>query len=130
MSCKCCAGPCRKKVVKKRGGKKQKKAAKQPVVSISLGQPQAQSMPRLAPTFQSSINTPLSEQKVTGSPMIKVPSRITGISREIETQTTRPTMAEAGIQTVQLAGRASREEQQIMNATSMSLSDVRIGRRD
>lgn len=115
MSCKCCAGPCRKKAVKKRGGKKPKKAPKQPVVSISLGQPQAPSIPRLAPTFQSSINTPLSEQKV-GSPMIKVPSRISGIGREIETQT------------VETGGRPSRQEQAEMSITGMSLADLRISK--
>ena len=125
MSCKCCAGPCRKKAVKKRGGKKPKKAPKQPVVSISLGQPQAPSIPRLAPTFQSSINTPLSEQKV-GSPMIKVPSRITGIGREMDTQTMNPERAEVGIQTVQLAGRPTREESEEMSRTRRTLADIRI----
>ena len=132
MSCKCCAGPCRKKPVKKRGVKKAKKAVKQPVVSISLGQPQVKSIPQIAPTFQSSINTPLTEQKV-GSPMIRVPSRITGIGREIETQTVGPEMTESGIQTLETAfgktfttaGRPSRQEQAEMSMTGMSLADVR-----
>jgi len=115
MSCKCCAGPCRKKPVKKRGVKKAKKAVKQPVVSISLGQPQVKSIPQIAPTFQSSINTPLTEQKV-GSPMIRVPSRITGIGREIETQT------------VETGGRPSRQEQAEMSMTGMSLADLRIAK--
>lgn len=129
MSCKCCAGPCRKKAVKKRGGKKPKKAPKQPVVSISLGQPQAPSIPRLAPTFQSSINTPLSEQKV-GSPMIKVPSRITGIGREIETQTVEPEkvqMTESGSQTAKIT-KSSRAEKAEAGALEMSVMDFRISR--
>jgi len=64
--------------------------------------------------------------------MIKVPSRITGIGREIETQTGGPEMTESGSQTLETAfkafttvGRPSRQEQMEMTTTGMSLADLR-----
>jgi hypothetical protein len=48
--------------------------------------------------------------------MIKVPSRITGIGREIETQT------------VETGGRPTRQEQAEMSVTGMSLADLRISK--
>jgi hypothetical protein len=99
--------------VKRKGGTKKPKAQKQPTISISLGQPQPQMMPRLAPTFQSSISTPLSQQRVAPPPTgvtMAVPSRMARVAREIETQTEPSRREEMGTQTVQLAGRISAEE--------------------
>lgn len=108
MSCKCCAGPCRKRKAKKRGPKKPK-AAKQPTVSISLAPPTQSKMSGLAPTFQSSVSTPLSEQQ-RGIPSL--PSRRSNLMREMESQMKpESSRSEMGIQTVALAGGRSDAEE-------------------
>lgn len=106
--CRCCADVCRKRKPKKRGAKKPK-VAKQPSVSISFAQPKTTSMPRLAPTFQSSISTPLSEQQ-RGAPMPGLLSRRNNLMQEMNQQT-KPERKEMGAQTVSLAGAESRAEE-------------------
>lgn len=115
MSCKCCAGPCRKKPVKRKGGAKKTAPKKQPNVVISLGQPTPMITPRLAISTPSSYFAPEPEKK---KAELQVPraSGMKAIGREIETQT------------VETGGRPSRQEQAEMSISGMSLTDLRIAK--
>ena len=59
--CRCCPGACRKPR-KKRGGKKQKARRPQEVI-VTLKEPTVRNVPRLAPTFRSSIFSPVEPVK-------------------------------------------------------------------
>ena len=121
MSCKCCAGPCRKKRVKRKTGAKKPKAQKQPQVSITLVPPMLSKMPKLAPTFQSSVFTPLEEQ------------RFTPRTRTIETQTEASLTLPSGRQTLMTefarttrpAGRPSASEREAASLRGLSVPQYR-----
>ena len=122
MSCKCCAGPCRKKRVKRKGGTKKPKASKQPTISITLAPSQPSRMPQLAPTFQSSIQTPLLEQtrKSTTSTETQtapsIPSGRQQLMTEFARLTPRPTRP---------AGRPPASERALASLRGLSVTEYR-----
>ena len=93
--CRCCVNACRKPR-KKRGGKKQKARRPQEIV-VTLKEPTVRKVPRLAPTFESSIFSPAPEPKPVEESEVReeeevmeIPSELNIVRRDMGIRRGRP----------------------------------------